>query len=54
MNNQINLQEETSVEKLKALAYEQVLAKSQAEQNLAMLQGRIAQLDQEAKDIVKK
>ena len=44
----------TDVKELKALAYEQVLAKAQAEQNLAMLQGRIAQLDQEAKDIVKK
>lgn len=50
----MDISKETNIEKLKALAYEQVIAKAQAEQNLAMLQGRIAQLDQEAKDIVKK
>lgn len=37
----------TDTKELKALAYEQVIAKAQAEQNLAMLQQRIAQLEQE-------
>lgn len=50
----MDISKETNIEKLKALAYEQVIAKSQAEQNLAMLQSRIAQLDQEAKDTTKK
>ena len=50
----MDLNKETDQTKLKALAYEQVVTIETAQANLRALQARLQQLDQEAKDIVKK
>lgn len=49
----MNLQEETSIEKLEALAYKEVKKVNIAQQNIQMLEQRIAQLEEQQATPVK-
>lgn len=50
----MDLQKETNVEKLKSLAYDQMVALEQTQTNLRLINQRIAELSKETEAVEKK